>query len=337
MKLFTALIGMASAQFIELPFFPNSAEPQMIDLANSGLEELTALIEAGLRSPAPRPPVNPCASDQESLHCSSASCLKQHFDQLSESCRDFLRGPAPSPGPQVIRTVESEAVGGFDLNREGYHFSGTVPIEMELPMNGLFSLLPPEIVDLFLGGAVTASTPARSSQTASSHPCKAEVNHCSKKFGSKSHDDHLNCLVSMYEKLSPSCKCFLHEVMGEDEVIRKAMPAKLQPAESPKISTTSIESDEIQVAGLKFVRLAPSDPMPPPMMPTMPPMHHFWCMFLMLALMLVMVQLLRRCVLCCCVHESPRFAAVVPPQQTAIKTVQPLLVSNMKIVPALSK
>jgi hypothetical protein len=102
---------------------------------------------------------------------------------------------------------------------------------------------------------------------------------------------------------SSTCKCFLHQMD----------PATRQP--QPMVSNV--------------VRVVPVGIMEPP---PPHPMRHTFCMFVMPAFIILFALLLRRCCLCLC-STKPQFAAVVPPEQATIKTVEPLMCVAIKEVP----
>ena len=54
------------------------------------------------------------------------------------------------------------------------------------------------------------------------------------------------------------------------------------------------------------------------------PMAHVTCMLFMPLMMIALALLIRRCCLCC-LERKPVFAAIVPPEQATINTVQPLI------------
>jgi len=128
----------------------------------------------------------------------------------------------------------------------------------------------------------------------SSHPCGAEIDQCNS-MGASGRSEIETCLVTNYEYLTPTCKCFLHKILPPETA------KKLSPV-APAPSVTAV------------------DEMPPPPQPV----AHVSCVLLMSLFLFFTVLLVRRCCARCCASK-PQFEAVVLPEVSTIKTVEPLV------------
>jgi len=157
---------------------------------------------------------------------------------------------------------------------------------------------------------------AEEPQEDSTHPCDAEITHCQTLTGSTSSAAVKQCILQNFEKLSPKCKCFVHQVEG-DRVLpssAKAAPAPIvHAASAPDVIVTISEFDEP-----RFYRDGPP---------------HFPCVLFTFLMFVGFAVALRRCLGCCCSRPTTStLAVVVPPEHTTIKLVEPLMAVDIKTV-----
>merc|ERR1740133_182351 len=274
---------------------------------------------------------NPCTNDQVRLNCGpDAACLKAHLSQLSPSCTMFLKGPQearPSPSPAPMEGFYSQAFLGQDGQmyieeghlsaREGKIFQGEMQGVLDMFMSGFFGQPQPQPQPRF------APSPQPST---SAHPCEAEVTKCKSELnGVSSRGPMQECLVAHYAQLSSGCKCFLHQVMGEE--LEQAAPAAKSSAD-PRVPAVAIAEGRV-TGSLVFLREAGGSNEAPPSFAEYghpPPGHHrFTCALFMMLFFLSGFLVLRRVFSMCCATRKPRFAAVVPPQQRVQLSVEPLV------------
>jgi len=136
------------------------------------------------------------------------------------------------------------------------------------------------------------------------HPCEAEINACLQ-IGASTRSEIEQCLVTNQEQLSSSCKCFLHQILPSEVAKQLASPAASEPA----MATIAVVDFEVE---------------PAPEMRT-----HGACGFMALLFMISFVLLVRHCCICFC-KPKPQFEAVVMPEVTTIKTLQPLVAAPIK-------
>lgn len=117
------------------------------------------------------------------------------------------------------------------------------------------------------------------------------------------------CLVTHFDKLNPSCKCFLHHVLG-DNLGGRAAPA---PVSETVVDIVVVEEPR-------------------------PRMHHAICALISPIIFIFLFYLTARCCIRACITK-PRFAAVVPPEEILIKTVpgveyhvEPLTAPKVEVV-----
>jgi len=265
------------------------------------------------------PPRNPCAEDQQRLRCPSAACLIANLRSLSPMCAMLLKGrPEPSPMPAPSMDIEF----GIELPNG---MASTIQVE---EMNGLNlgSAFPPEIASLLaeavpmeiaqlFGEAQRQPAPrpaprpapqSAAAEEAAEHPCKAEVEHCIAEKGDASNGAIRACLMQHVDDpgFSSKCKCFLHQVESSSH--------KTQHASGPTV--------HVIASARPFAYEEDFRPHP---------MRHAFCMIFMPMMILFLALLLRRCCFFCCTSK-PQFAAVVPPEQATIKTVEPLICVSVK-------
>jgi len=307
-------------------------EPQSV--FPTGLNELMGMIEQmQLSQQQPYQMVqNPCTNDQVRLQCGpDAACLKAHLSQLSPPCAMFLlksteeARPSPSPRPMEAEGFYSQAFLGQDGQmyieegqlspREGKVFQGEMQGVMETLMSGFFGQPQPQ--------PRFAPSPRPST---SAHPCEAEVTKCKSELnGVTSREPMQECLVAHYAQLSSGCKCFLHQVMGEE--LEQVAPAAKSSAD-PGVPTVAVAEGRV-TGSLVFLREAGGSDQAPPQFAEYghpPPGHHrLTCALFMMLFFLSVFLVLRRVFSMCCATPKPRFAAVVPPQQRVQLSVEPLV------------
>jgi hypothetical protein len=309
-------------------------EPQSV--FPTGLNELMGMVEQMQLSQQPPYQMmqSPCTNDQVRFHCGpDAACLKAHLSQLSPSCAMFLlksteearplllksmeeARPSPSPAPMEAEGFYSQAFLGQDgqmyieegqlSSREGKIFQGEMQGVMDMFMSGFFGQPQPQ--------PRFAPSPRPS---ASAHPCEAEVTKCKSELnGVTSRGPMQECLVAHYAQLSSGCKCFLHQVMGEE--LEQVAPAAKSSAD-PRVPAVAIAEGRV-TGSLLFLREHDEANGHPP-----PGHHRFTCALFMMLFFLSVFLVLRRVFSMCCATPKPRFAAVVPPQQRVQLSVEPLV------------
>lgn len=307
-----ALFLTASAQLGELQISLGMPEPlrEMMSI----MEDFAQQVET--RRPPPR---NPCSEDMQRLQCSTAACLAADLARLAPSCAMLLKGrpaePSPMPVPALMEEFIFEAPGGAMVEVESV---GSMPGGFPAEFGGLLNVLPPELAQLF--GEMPRQQPPpprmpapQPKPEASEHPCKAEVERCIAEMGDTSSAAIRSCLGEHIDDpgFSSTCKCFLHQVD----------------------STTTHKSQPSVGPVMHVVPIAMSAEMSAEILHPPPPMHgHAFCMLFMPAFIILFALLLRRCCLCLC-STKPQFAAMVPPEQATIKTVEPLMCVAVKEVP----
>jgi hypothetical protein len=164
------------------------------------------------------------------------------------------------------------------------------------------------------GGSFTKedeTTDTRKADEPSTHPCASEILAC-KSYSDETSSDYVRtCLLSNFERLSSKCKCFVHQVEGED-AIQRALPIAVKAADIPRLNSITIID-------------APDGPI----------VRHGAPCFLTIAVILILFSIvLRRIIFCCTAARRPRFAVVVPPEQAVIKTIEPLNAADIKTIVA---
>merc|ERR1740130_1275589 len=274
---------------------------------------------------------NPCINDQVRLNCGpDAACLKAHLSQLSPSCTMFLKGPQearPSPSPAPMEGFYSQAFLGQDGQmyieeghlsaREGKIFQGEMQGVLDMFMSGFFGQPQPQPQPRF------APSPQPST---SAHPCEAEVTKCKSELnGDTSRAPMQECLIAHYAQLSSGCKCFLHQVMGEELEQAVGNPAGASKSVDPRVPAVAITEGRV-TGSLVFLREAgESDEYARTAGPPPPGHHRFTCALFMMLFFLSFFLVLRRASSLCCLTPKPRFAAVVPPQQRVQLSIEPLV------------
>lgn len=331
-------LGLAAATQFGGVEFVGGVEPIYImeepeGFSSSGLNELMGMVEQMQQTQQQQYHVvqNPCINDQVRLRCGpDAACLKAHLSQLAPSCAMFLLkntkesrpSPSPAPSPAPMSGFYSEIYLGQDgqmhaeegrlSSREGKKLQGGISNLLDVVLSEFLGEPQPPMRSQTVRQpqAVPAPRPSKSS-----HPCEDEVNRCREELnGVTTREPMLQCLVKRYAGLSSECKCFLHQVMGEE--LERAVPAAKSSSE-PRMPSVAVAEDRV-TGSLVFLReTGPS-----------PPGHHrITCaLFMMLFFLSVALVLHRLCF--CCVEPKPRFAAVVPPQQLVQMTVEPLVAKH---------
>jgi len=282
-------------------------EPQSV--FPTGLNELMGMVEQMQLSQQPPYQMlqSPCTNDQVRFHCGpDAACLKAHLSQLSpmEAEGFYSQAFLGQDGQMYIEE-------GQLSSREGKIFQGEMQGVMDMFMSGFFGQPQPQPQPRF------APSPRPS---ASAHPCEAEVTKCKSELnGVTSRGPMQECLVAHYAQLSSGCKCFLHQVMGEE--LEQAAPAAKSSAD-PRVPAVAIAEGRV-TGSLIFLRESggsdEANGHPPP------GHHRFTCALFMMLFFLSVFLVLRRVFSMCCATPKPRFAAVVPPQQRVQLSVEPLV------------
>jgi len=325
-------LSLAAATQFEIEFV-GGAEPIYLmeepqGVFPSGLNELIGMVEQMQSSQQQQYHMlqNPCSNDQARLSCGpDVACLKAHFKLLAPSCATFLlknteARPSPSPAPMVSGFYSETYLGqdgqthteeGRLSSREGKKLQGEMSKFMDVFLSDFLGELQPPIQAVRQPQAAPAPTPSKGS-----HPCEDEVSHCKEELnGVTTRAPMQQCLVKHYAHLSSECKCFLHQVMGEE--LERAVPAAKSSSE-PRVRSVVVPEGSATGGGLVFLR--ETGPLPPGH-------HRITCALFMMLFFLSVALVLRR--LCfCCVDPKPRFAAVVPPQQRVQMTVEPLVAKH---------
>jgi len=330
-----SVLALSAAAQIEVEFQLGSVEPiYIVDEPQSvfptGLNELMGMVEQMQRSQPRQMMQSPCTNDQVRFHCGpDAACLKAHLAQLSPSCTMFLlksteeARPSPSPAPLEAAGFYSQAFLGQDGQmyieegqlspREGKVLQGEMQGMMDLVMSEFFGQRPPQ--------PLSAPSPRPS---AGAHPCEAEVFKCKEELnGDTSRAPMQECLIAHYAQLSSGCKCFLHQVMGEE--LEQAVGNPAAKSVDPRVPAVAITEGRV-TGSLVFLREAgESDEYARTAGPPPPGHHRFTCALFMMLFFLSFFLVLRRAFSLCCLTPKPRFAAVVPPQQRVQLSIEPLV------------
>jgi hypothetical protein len=144
--------------------------------------------------------------------------------------------------------------------------------------------------------STTSSDYYTTSSQESAHPCGSEIMQCMQ-LGASTRAEIKQCLITNQGYVSSNCKCFLHQI-APNEVQTRAATAPEPTVEA--VDTT--DADEEYDHGL--------------------------CMLIMPLFLFAFILLVRRCCLLC--RKQPTFEAVVLPEVTTIKTVEPL-VATVKV------
>jgi len=160
-----------------------------------------------------------------------------------------------------------------------------------------------DIFDIFL--PTTSATVPRAVAPSSAAPCATEIEQCAHEANSRDRSIIQDCLLSHYEYVSPTCKCFMHQTIDNAEAAEVLKQREPTAAAPPRVFTVPDAGE------LEYPRHHE-------------PMRHISCMLFMPLMVLAIALLVRRCCLCCC-QQKPVFAAVVPPGQATINSVQPLI------------
>lgn len=315
MKLVALLASAASAQMLELSPISSDGLADIMNMVN----QLTMSMPS-----APMPmPRNPCAQDMERLGCASAPCLVANLARLSDQCARLVVAPSPSPVTVSHPMMDPLALFGglaerIEMGRPemdveisvedaddewevaSSSFGGSIGFPPEF--NALLQTLPIEVATMFTDVAMPIARPRPpppAAVHANAHPCAAEVAQCTKETGSTGRSAIETCLLAHYDELNPSCKCFMHQVMDSSSALKARAPAATA---APALRTVP-----------NIVEQPPTEPM-----------AHVTCMLFMPLMVIAIALLIRRCCLCC-FERKPVFAAIVPPEQATINTVQPLI------------
>jgi len=170
-------------------------------------------------------------------------------------------------------------------------------------------------------------------ERAKHHPCGQEIMMCRQTVGGEQ-DAVKQCLLSHLEQLSPRCKCFVNQVEGPEKM-QRMLPPSAKAAAAPTVH--AISAPQLREQPMRVV-VEIDDVVRDPRFPARPhtaPVHGGPCVFMMTATLVLFALVLRKCILCCCRPRAPapHMAVVVPPEQTSIKLVEPLMVADIKMVP----
>lgn len=287
-------------------FFLDESAPS--SFFSQDVDDLMEMVSRmGSPMPTARKPTNPCEQDQQLTGCGDAACLKSHFESLSPTCAMFLlQGiqASPSPAPKSsgffsYSYTDSAGKVHTDSGRLSSAQGRKIEGEMESMMDEIF----PGFGALFgLSEPPPRAAPPPRPQDKSQHACAAELTECSELLGGVTATAPLQqCLVQNYNALNPDCKCFLHQLMGEE--LEKQVPS-LQKAEVPRVRTVAVIEGTVEMDA---------------------PRHGPVCALFMFLVILTTVLVIRRIIWSCCAPR-PKNIAFVPPEQTVVKmTVEPLV------------
>jgi hypothetical protein len=180
-------------------------------------------------------------------------------------------------------------------------FSDGFPSEIQ----ALLQLLPTEFSGFFVPQPVRQPVrqPVQPAVTPS-HPCDREIDMCVSETGSNERSTLEVCLTSHLDELSPSCKCFLHKVLGETAPAATAAPPVL-----------AVEVEEVVVHT-----------------------HHSMCMFMAPVFFVITFLLMRRTFKMCFKPREQLVAVVAVPEDTMVATIEPLVApkpdAKLEVVPA---
>lgn len=296
-----------------------------------GMSQLMTMVNQMQQQQRPQysSPQNPCQNDQIRTTCRDSACLKTHLEQLSPACAMFLlkteeAKPSPSPAPVYSSGVYSHTFMGQDghMHTESGRLGSAAGRQVQSEMQGMVDAVFSELFGSPQAQPQAVSPPPPA-PTSSGHPCEAEVNHCKQQLnGLISRDPMLQCLIANFSQLTADCKCFLHQVMG-DELEKKVAPSK--SSADPQVRTVTY------TAGQPAPILLESDVV----VVSKPVGHRLTCALFMMIFFLSVFMLLRR--LCYCfAQKKPRFAAVVPPQQTVKMSIEPLVATTISTKPLIT-
>jgi len=289
----------------------------------TGMEELMSLVDQLNQQPEKeiRRATNPCAQDQKETRCRDAACLKSNMKTLSPICATFLQKTQdfsrPSPSPQAVPAQSNAfySVSFIDEDGEIHSESGQMNSaegrKIEGEMESMLDLMIPAFGSLF--EEVHAPHQVQAPPPTSSAPCATEVQVCVKELrGVTARSAIQQCLVSHYAALSSKCKCFLHQVMGDE--LEKVVPgAKAQTPEKPLVRS-------IAAGNARFVKA----PEPPKKRS-----HQVACALFMSMFLVSVVLVLRRLCSYCCAPKVKHMAFVPPEQGVNVKmSVEPLVFSK---------
>jgi hypothetical protein len=339
-----ALALSAAAFDIEVQFGGEPSQLFVVDEAVSevpfsmpGLPDLFNMVEQMQMQQmqqmqrASRPtPTHPCENDQVRFRCvgesATVGCLKAHMRELSTGCSNYLlkmAEPEPSPSPAAI--TGSVARIFTDQNGQLRVENGAMNSREARKVAGEFELMMEEFMPEMFAGFFNepmrqqprqAAPPAR--KPTNTHPCEREVNQCNAELQTPAtgrlssqpgRGEIQQCLISHYEQLSADCKCFLHQVMGDE--LEKAVPAAKSNA-APRMRTVDTP---VYRNGAYFLYETE---------PIHKPSHKLTCALFMTMFAISVGLVLYRMCYCCCAPK-PKFAAVVPPMQPVKMSIEPLV------------
>jgi len=312
------LLSTAAAEIFEMSPIATSELNDVLNMANQLMAEFEAKDTRVVK------PQNPCEQDMERLECGSAKCLlASDVSQLSPPCALLVTANKPSLESAPSRTITR-------FSSDDGVVAETEVFEIHMPEDNEVSILttisddntgaidflrdmtlpPPDlagIFEAFLSNLVPDVRPSAPPAALGSHPCAAEMNQCIREGVSQDRTSMEQCLLVHYEDLSPTCKCFLHEIDDSSQTMA-AVKQHTPPAAAAPVVMTVPTVDEVKIE----------------LVPPHEPMRHISCMLFMPLMVVAIALLVRRCCLCC-YQQKPIFAAVVPPEKATINTVQPLL------------
>jgi len=309
------------------------AGPSIFDM----LDQMRAMQAASVRR---APPANPCAQDLARLRCSDSACLKRSADDLEPACAAFLLGsPMPSPAPFPVAGLRGAPLpprdGFFTVVRSGpegktARMSGSISGSMRAEV--VDSLLPSALSSVMGGSsspfdllaqfmqevamveaaaereaaAARAEEEEEEEEAASTHPCAIEVTKCMQVAASDARDAIEGCLVRNFERLSPGCQCFVHQMTN----------GRVPPA--PVTSEARLVSSKPMPEQAEVVVVFDEDGRSSSSMHAHP-RHRLSCIFLLTSAMLV-VFVLMRMIVSACSPPRPKHVVVVPPATATIRT-----------------
>lgn len=327
MALILAMIVGITSEIIEMKATPVSSQafsmPTGLFSIMSMMDEMAKTLDSELHRGVVPLPKNPCAQEQLALGCKDASCLKKNLSTLSSACANLIVGhganahhsePSPSPTPQRAFGSLLSFEPFEDVVRVTPDFTSWASSPPTDLMNLLLSNIAGNMPTVFVRQAPRTAVPAPSPvPKPSGHPCENEVGQCARESSSTSREAIEMCLIKHYDELSSNCKCFLHQVLPPEA--KKLLPSGPPPITEPAMRVVvgtgggfAMPAPEMQYEWVHRGHVG----------------QHVVCMLFMPLMILALALLIRRCCLAC-FAPKPQFAAVVPPEPTLIKTVEPLL------------
>lgn len=290
---------------METPMFPSEMQ---------GLVDMVDRLQTEAHRQDSRRPYNPCELDQAKTKCRDAACLKRYAGKgLSDSCATFLSAASqPMPSPEALPQDQGMFSYSYtDMNGKVHTESGKLSSaegkRMQSEMQSMLDFVIPGFGSIFEEPEPPKPKPQRAPEPprSSGHPCGQELTMCSEELsGSTDRDDLQRCLIAHYKMLSADCKCFMHQMMGDE--LEKQIPGYQAPAQ-PRMRTVAVMETDVAMPGEQ------------------PRRHRLTCALFMMMFFVSFILILRRLFSCCCAPK-PKHVAFVPPEVGI--TVAPLVITK---------